>query len=311
MKVSQMNKRYKVSRIALLFWTLFIGVEAVWGATLMFVAPDGSLLQMAEMLPYFKVLPFADILFSDFIFPGIALLVVNGITNLVAAAFLFANKKVGAKLGMYFGITLMLWINIQFVIFPFNWLSTTYFVFGLLQFVTGAFCVVGYNQSEFCFDVNDYTNIGADKSKAVVFFSRTGYTKKLAYALANEQGADIIELFTTEKTDGNLGFWWCGRFAMHRWGMALAVQTDLSGYDSVTLCFPVWDFGISSPIIEFCKQQRGKLSNVHYVSTHFMKARFEGIADKADEMLDTKRKSYRSFCMRFGNSTEIPEKRKK
>ena len=40
-------------------------------------------------------------------------------------------------LGTVFGVTLMLWICIQFYMFPFNALSTAYFVFGLVQLVTG------------------------------------------------------------------------------------------------------------------------------------------------------------------------------
>lgn len=47
---------------------------------------------MDAMLPYFRVLPFADILFTDF-FSGLALLIVNGLTN-PAAALLSAKKRV-------------------------------------------------------------------------------------------------------------------------------------------------------------------------------------------------------------------------
>lgn len=43
---------------------LFIGVGAVGGATAMFVDPSGKTVGMAEMLTYFKALPFADVLFS-------------------------------------------------------------------------------------------------------------------------------------------------------------------------------------------------------------------------------------------------------
>lgn len=78
----------------------------------MLVDPSGGLMGMDAMLSYFKKLPFADVLFTDFVFSGIALLIVNGITNLVAAALLFAKKKSGAVCSMIFGITLMLWICI-------------------------------------------------------------------------------------------------------------------------------------------------------------------------------------------------------
>lgn len=307
--MKQFNKRYKTSRAFLLFWTIFIGVGAVWGAACMFIAPDGSLLQMEQMLSYFEVLPFADVLFANYVFPGIALLLVNGVTNLIAAVLLIKNKRLGVELGAAFGVTLMLWITIQFVILPSNWLSTSYFIFGFLQAVTGAVCKVGYEQSMFSFNAEDYTHVGTDKTKVVVYFSRSGYTQKVAYQIADEQGADIVRITTTERTRGNLGFWWCGRFAMHRWGMPLSELPDLSAYEQVTLCFPVWAFGMCSPMIELCKQYNGKLKNVSYAYTHFMSSRLDYITDKADGYLGVKHTAARSFRSQLGTITEIKSRR--
>ena len=128
---------YKVFRAILIFWTLFIGIGAVAGGLSMIIDPSGKFLHMDGMLPYFKVLPFSDVLFRDFLFSGIALLIVNGITNLSAASLLFKKKKIGVILGTVFGVTLMLWICIQFYIFPLNFMSTAYFIFGALQAITG------------------------------------------------------------------------------------------------------------------------------------------------------------------------------
>lgn len=132
-----MKSRLKPTRIALLFWTLFIGIGALWGSTLMFISPDGSLLKMEELLPYFQVLPLAKYLYQDYVFPGIALFFINGIPNLVASILLLRKRKTGIIMGGILGIVLMLWITIQFVIFPSNILSQSYFVFGLIQAVTG------------------------------------------------------------------------------------------------------------------------------------------------------------------------------
>lgn len=51
---------------------------------------------------------------------GRALLIVNGLTNLTAAGLLLAEKRAGVTLGGLFGVTLMLWICIQFYMFPPN-----------------------------------------------------------------------------------------------------------------------------------------------------------------------------------------------
>ncbi len=129
--------RFNTARKWLIFWTLFIGIGAVAGGLSMIIDPSGRTLHMDGMLPYFQVLPFADVLFRDFLFSGFALLIVNGLTNLTAAVLLLKRKRPGVILGGIFGVTLMLWICIQFYMFEFNFMSTAYFVFGLCQAVTG------------------------------------------------------------------------------------------------------------------------------------------------------------------------------
>jgi hypothetical protein len=129
----QTKSRYQTARRILLFWTLFIGVGAAAGAAGMLLDPSGKAMGMDAMLPYFQVLPFADVLFRDLTFSGWALLIVNGLTNLTAASLLLAKKNAGITLGGLFGVTLMLWIRIQFYMFPPNFMSTIYFMFGFAQ----------------------------------------------------------------------------------------------------------------------------------------------------------------------------------
>ena len=121
----------------MIFWTSFIGIGAVAGGLSMIIDPSGKTLHMDAMLPFFQKLPFADVLFQNFLFSGIALLIVNGLTNLTAAALLLRKKKLGVILGGIFGITLMLWICIQFYMFPLNFMSTAFFIVGFCQAVTG------------------------------------------------------------------------------------------------------------------------------------------------------------------------------
>ena len=127
MNAAQKEKRLTIARRILIFWTLFIGVGAMFGGIFMVVSPSGDLMQMAPLLPYFQVLPFANVLFQDFLFPGFMLILVNGITNLTAFTFLLFRKKTGYILGTIFGFTLMAWIVIQYVIFPPNFMSNPVF----------------------------------------------------------------------------------------------------------------------------------------------------------------------------------------
>ena len=102
------KSRYNTARRFLIFWTLFIGIGAVLGSVMMIIDPSGKTMGMDGMLPYFKALPFADILFNDLLFSGFALLIVNGISNLTAAVLLFLKKRSGVISGGIFGVTLML-----------------------------------------------------------------------------------------------------------------------------------------------------------------------------------------------------------
>lgn len=298
--------RYHVARKILIFWTLFIGIGAVAGATGMFAAIDGSALGMQELLPYFQVLPFANVLFQNFVFPGIALLVVNGLSNLTAAVLLFQKKKAGFILGGIFGVTLMLWICIQFVIFPANFMSTTYFIFGFLQAVTGYCCLVFYRQGTETLDVAAYPNIGTNRKELVVYFSRLGRTRRAAYEAAQKSGADIYELKTTEKTEGTLGFWWCGRFGMHKWAMPLEnMPKNLEQYDKVVICTPIWVFTICGPIREFCRQAHEKIKKADYILVHFQPAYYHSAVKEMNRLLGLNGENVTSFCCELGRKREM------
>lgn len=88
-----MKSRYQTARKWLIFWTLFIGIGAVAGAACMLIEPSGSIMGMDAMLPYFQVLPFASVLFQNFTFSGIALLIVNGLAAPMRAFCMAAKGK--------------------------------------------------------------------------------------------------------------------------------------------------------------------------------------------------------------------------
>lgn len=306
MKAIKTKSRFNIAQKILIFWTFFIGIGAVAGAVTMLIDPSGHAMNMDAMLPYFQKLPFADVIFQDLVFSGIALLIVNGLTNLTAGILLLLHRRLGVILGGIFGVTLMLWICIQFYIFPFNFMSTAFFIFGFLQAATGYAAYVFSKQESFCVNEAAYPNIGRTRKKLVVYFSRMGYVKKTAYEIANECGADLYQVKSTEKTDGTLGFWWCGRFGMHHWPMPIEpVSIDLEAYDHVTICSPIWVAALCPPIKEFCIQASGKIKEADYVFLHFNNAKYLGAADEADELLNIKRTEIRSIRCRYGKMKEV------
>lgn len=295
------KSRYRAASRALLFWTLFIGFGAVAGAVGMLTDPTGKALGMDAMLPYFQVLPFADVLFQNFTFSGIALLIVNGISNLTAAVLLLMRKKAGDYLGGIFGVTLMLWICIQFYMFPLNFMSTIYFIFGFCQAAAGWAAVVFARQEAFRVDPADYPQVGTNPRRLVVYFSRMGYVKKQAYAAANRTGAILYEIRSTERTAGTLGFWWCGRYGMHRWDMPIAqIEVDLAAFEHVTICAPIWVFTLAAPVRSFCRAARGQIRSVDYILVHHTKGTYENAAAEMDALLGIRRTGLCSIQCRTG-----------
>ena len=296
-----MKSRYQTARKWLIFWTLFIGIGAVAGAACMLIEPSGSIMGMDAMLPYFQVLPFASVLFQNFKFSGIALLIVNGLTNLTAAVLLLKNRRAGAILGAIFGVTLMLWICIQFYIFPLNFMSTAYFIFGLIQTITGYAAWVFARQEDFAAQQVAYHHVGENPRRLVVYFSRMGYAKRLAMQAAEHTGAQVYEVTSTECTAGTLGFWWCGRYGMHRWPMPIApIAVDLSAYEHVTVCSPIWVFGLAAPMRAFCMAAKGKIHQADYILVHHNRSDYRSAADEMDRLLGIKRMGLRSVCCREG-----------
>lgn len=264
--------RLKIFKVLLLILTIFVGVGAVFGGVCMLIEPDGRLVFLDTMLPYFQVLPFAEVLFQDYVFSGIMLILINGVTNLVATVLILKNKRSGYALGTVFGITLMLWISIQFVIFPFFAIDLVYFIIGALQVIIGYVALVSYNQENFAFNVEDYSDIDENSRTLVVYFSRKKYTKRIAYAKANELKANVCELKTKERTEGDLGFWWCGRFAIHGWGMELLpLGVNPDDYEKVVIVTPIWVFRICAPVRQFIMDNAQVLNGkeVTVIFNHF------------------------------------------
>ena len=300
--------RYKITKKILIFWCLFIGISAIYGSTCMLINPTGSLLDMDNLLPYFSSLPLSNILFNNYIFSGICLLIINGLPNILTVYLLIKNKKSGIILGTILGFTLMLWIMIQFIIFPMNILSTSFFIIGIIELLTGYMTYVFYVQENFIFNISDYNNPNKDKTTLVVYFSRMSYTKKVSYDIANKLGSSILELKPKEKTEGTLGFWRCGRYGMHKWRMPIEdINIDLSKYKKIIIVSPIWVFSVSAPIREFCYKYKNSIHEVEYIFTHFMKYNFNNVADEVDDILNKKRSKFTSICIRLGKIINYQE----
>jgi flavodoxin len=86
----------------------------------------------------------------------------------------------------------------------------------------------------------------ASAKTAFVYFSATGTTEKMAKSAATAMGADIFEIEPVHKyTDADLN--WHDKKSLSsiecndpKSRPAIANKIDISGYDTVILCYPIW-----------------------------------------------------------------------
>lgn len=137
----------------------------------------------------------------------------------------------------------------------------------------------------------------------VVYFSRKGYAKRIAEREAEKRYADLLSLSTPERTYGILGFWWCGRFGMHRWGMELSeYDCDVSAYEKVVLVSPIWVFTFCAPIRRFAELEAGRIKSAEYVFLHFSPPmKYDKSAASLDSLLKLRRDGYQSLCCMWGH----------
>lgn len=91
----------------------------------------------------------------------------------------------------------------------------------------------------------------------VVFFSLEGNTRSVAEAVAEETGADVIELLpvSVPSSTGFSKFFRGGKSAMMKEAPELKpLNLDPAGYDLVFLGSPVWAWTYAPPIRSFLKE---------------------------------------------------------
>ena len=80
-------------------------------------------------------MPWPDIFFNNFIASGFVLLILNGVTQFIAAFLLFKKHRLAPYAVLACGIILMLWIVLEWWVWGFNAMSNVFFVLGLAEAV--------------------------------------------------------------------------------------------------------------------------------------------------------------------------------
>ncbi len=102
----------------------------------------------------------------------------------------------------------------------------------------------------------------------VVFYSRSGNTKKIAESISESLNCDIEEIVDTEKRGGIIGYIKSGYEAFR--GKSSKIKdpkNDVTQYDLVIIGTPVWAGKMSVPVRTYITQNHAKFGNMAFFST--------------------------------------------
>jgi flavodoxin len=102
----------------------------------------------------------------------------------------------------------------------------------------------------------------------IVYYSRTGVTKKVAEILQQKLNCDHEEITDTKNRQGPIGYMLSGREAMKKITPSIQpLAKNVTDYDLVIIGTPVWAFTMSSPIRTFLTEQKDKIKKAAFFVT--------------------------------------------
>ncbi len=138
-QTTQDTKMQTIARRIMLGICWFNGILAPIFGILMILSPQGELLQMQELLVTMQTWPGASIFFQDLVWPGIALLCVNGVSNLVCLALWLSRKRAYTGIGIICGLLLIAWCTWEMIFIP-NGVTVFYMLLGIVQTGAAVYC---------------------------------------------------------------------------------------------------------------------------------------------------------------------------
>jgi menaquinone-dependent protoporphyrinogen IX oxidase len=115
---------------------------------------------------------------------------------------------------------------------------------------------------------NRGTRLVANLRTLVVYYSRSGTTRKIAEALSEALNANIEEIVEANGRAGFFGYVRSLVEAIQKIPSAIAQsESDLSSYDRVVIGTPVWAWSVSSPVRAYLMANKGHLPEVAFFCT--------------------------------------------
>ncbi len=141
-----------------------------------------------------------------------------------------------------------------------------------------------------------------NKKILVVFYSRTGNTKKLAEKIARKLDADIEEIIDKKSRKGILGYVFGGRDAFRKSTTEIIFKKDPEKYRLVVIGTPVWAGTVVPAVRTYLIENKSKLKKVAFFCT------FGGGAGKTfKEMGEISGKPLATLGLKDKNSEDAKE----
>ena len=120
----------------------------------------------------------------------------------------------------------------------------------------------------------------------IVYFTRTGNTKKIVDKLQTELAADVEKINEEGSRNGPLGWLKSGRQGASKADVEISpLEADPSSYELVVMAGPVWAGNASAPMRAFMKKYRDSLPETAVFLTHDSPDVTQAFAD-IDELLN-------------------------
>ncbi len=95
----------------------------------------------------------------------------------------------------------------------------------------------------------------------IVYYSKSGKTKKVAEKLAKRLDADMVEIIDNKNRNGIFGFIFSGRDAVkEKMADIKEIGVDLKKYDRIIVGTPVWASKLSTPALTFLRKYKNDIS---------------------------------------------------
>ena len=102
----------------------------------------------------------------------------------------------------------------------------------------------------------------------VVFYSRTGNTRKVAGSIASELKCDIEEIIDTKNRSGIFGYMLAGMdSSLKKSSTIKELQKDTSSYDLVIIGSPVWAWNVPAPLRAYLSKEKNNLKKIAFFCT--------------------------------------------